>query len=284
MSAVHAGNFTIEGQVMNVAGVDPATISDVYHVGASTELSALAEGMMVAEATLSENGWSVGDVITVEYEATGDVQTQIIGTFEDQNFGNYLISEETFIANIGDDQITIAFVSLAEGVTLDEGKSTAQAALDEFPNVAVDTRAEFIADAEAQIDQLVALFSGLLGLALVIALLGIANTQALSIVERTREIGLLRAVGMARRQVRSMVRWEPIVIALFGALLGILIGSAIGFAVVSSLAHDGLESFTLPGTQLAVWLVAAALAGVIASMGPARKAARLDVLKAISYE
>lgn len=284
VSAVHAGNFTIEGRDVNVAGVDPATISDVYHVGASTELSALAEGMMVAEATLSDSGWSVGDMITVEYEATGDVQTQIIGTFEDQNFGNYLISEETFIENIGDDQITIAFASLAEGVTLDEGKSIAEAALDEFPNVAIDTKAEFIADAEAQIDQLVALFSGLLGLALVIALLGIANTLALSIVERTREIGLLRALGMARRQVRSMVRWEAIVIALFGALLGILIGSAIGFGVVNSLADHGLGSFTFPGAQLGVWLVAAALAGVIASMGPARKAARLDVLKAISYE
>lgn len=284
VSAVSAGRFLIDGQELNVAGVDSDTISSVYDVGASTELSALDDGMMVAEATLTENGWSVGDMITVEYEATGEVQTQIVGTFEDQNFGNYLISEQTFIDNIGDDSITIAFASLADGVALDDGKATAEAALDRFPNVAVDTKAEFIADAETQIDQLVALFSGLLGLALVIALLGIANTLALSIVERTREIGLLRAVGMGRGQVRSMIRWEAIVIALFGALLGVLIGSAIGFGVVTSLADDGLGSFTLPGGQLAVWLVAAALAGVLASIGPARKAAKLDVLKAISYE
>jgi putative ABC transport system permease protein len=284
VSAVSVGYLTIDGQELNVAGVDPATISAVYDVGASRELSALDDGMMVAEATLTENGWSVGDVVTVEYEATGDVETQIVGTFEDQNFANYLISEDEFHENIGDDQIGIAFVSLAEDVTLGEGKEAAAAALSGFPNVSVDTKAEFIADAEAQIDQLVALFSGLLGLALVIALLGIANTLALSIVERTREIGLLRAVGMGRRQVRSMIRWEAIVIALFGAILGVLIGSAIGFGVVSSLADDGLGSFTLPGGQLAVWLVAAALAGVLASIGPARKAAKLDVLKAISYE
>lgn len=284
VSAVHAGSFTIEGEELNVAGVDPTTISSVYDMGASTELSALAGGMMVAEATLTENGWAVGDVVTVEYEATGEVATEIVGTFEDQNFGNYLISEKTFIENIGDDQVTIAFVSLAGGVGLTDGKEFAERALVEFPNVSIDTKAEFIADAESQIDQLVALFSGLLGLALVIALLGIANTLALSIVERTREIGLLRAVGMGRRQVRSMIRWEAIVIALFGALLGVLIGSAIGFGVVNSLADEGLGSFTLPGGQLAVWLVAAALAGVFASIGPARKAARLDVLKAISYE
>lgn len=284
VSAVSAGRFTIDGQELNVAGVDPDTISSVYDMGASTELSELDNGMMVAETTLTENGWSVGDVVTVEYEATGVVQMQIVGTFEDQNFGNYLISEEKFVENLGDGQISIAFVSLADGVTLDEGKATAETALSEFPNVAIDTKAEFIADAEAQIDQLVALFSGLLGLALVIALLGIANTLALSIVERTREIGLLRAVGMARRQVRSMVRWEAIVIALFGAILGVFIGSGIGFGVVSSLADEGLGSFTFPGGQLATWLVAAALAGVLASIGPARKAAKLDVLKAISYE
>ena len=130
---------------------------------------------------------------------------------------------------------------------------------------------------------MVALFTGLLGLALVIALLGIANTLALSIVERTREIGLLRAVGMTRRQVRRMVRWEALIIAVFGALLGILIGSAIGFGVVTSLADDGLGSFALPAGQLVIWLIVAAVAGLIASLGPARKAARLNVLKAISY-
>jgi putative ABC transport system permease protein len=284
VSSVRVGSFSIDDAELDVGGVDPATIDRVYHMGASTELTALDDGMMVAEPTMNENGWSVGDVITVEYEATGEVVTEIVGTFEDQNFGNYLISDQTFIENIGDDQVAIAFVSLADGVTLDEGKATAEAAMSGFPNISVDTKAEFIADAEAQVDQLVALFSGLLGLALVIALLGIANTLALSIVERTREIGLLRAVGMGRRQVRSMIRLEAIVIAVFGALLGVLIGSGIGFGVVSSLADDGLGSFTLPGVQLVVWLLAAAVAGVLASIGPARKAARLDVLKAISYE
>jgi putative ABC transport system permease protein len=195
-----------------------------------------------------------------------------------------VIAEDVFFKSIGDDQIGMAFARLAEGVTLEDGQAAADAALSEFPNVDVNTKSDHIAEAEAQVDQLVALFTGLLGLALVIALLGIANTLALSIVERTREIGLLRAVGMTRRHVRKMVRREAMIIAVFGALLGVLIGSAIGFGVVTSLADDGLGSFALPAGQLLVWLVVAAAAGLVASLGPARKAARLDVLKAISHE
>jgi putative ABC transport system permease protein len=178
----------------------------------------------------------------------------------------------------------MVFARLGSGVSLEEGQAAADAALSEFPNVDVNTQSDQIAEAEAQVDQLVALFTGLLSLALVIALLGIANTLALSIVERTREIGLLRAVGMTRRNVRKMVRREAMIIAVFGALLGVFIGSAIGFGVVTSLADDGLGSFALPAGQLLIWLVVAAAAGLVASLGPARKAARLDVLKAISYE
>ena len=284
VSAVHAGTFTIGGEEVTVAGVDPATIAEVYDMEPSTDPAALAEGMMVAGSALAENGWVVGDTVTVEYAATGAAATEIVGTFEDQSFAGYLISEEAFIENIGDDQIMMALVGLADGVTLDDGKEAVETALDGFPTLTVGTKADFIADAEAQVDQMVALFSGLLGLALVIALLGIANTLALSIVERTREIGLLRAVGMSRRQIRTMIRGEAILIALFGALLGVLIGSVVGYGVVSALADDGLGTFLLPGGQLVVWLVAAAGAGVLASVGPARKAARLDVLKAISHQ
>ena len=208
----------------------------------------------------------------------------IAGTFTDSTFADYVIAEEVFFENISDNRIAIAFARLAEGVTIEEGQAAADVALAEFPNVDVNTKSDQIAEAEAQVDQLVTLFTGLLGLALVIALLGIANTLALSIVERTREIGLLRAIGMTRRQVRKMVRREALITAVFGAVLGVLIGSAIGFGVVTSLADDGLGTFALPAGQLMIWLIVAAVAGLIASLGPARKAARLDVLRAISYE
>ncbi|MCH7586101.1 MAG: FtsX-like permease family protein [Acidobacteria bacterium] len=284
VSAVNYGYFEIEGDELVVIGVDPSTISRVYDMEPSIELSELGDDLLVQEDVLVSNGWSIGDVIAVDYPGSASDTVEIVGTFTDATFANYVIAEEVFLENIGDDQIFMVFARLGSGVSLEEGQAAADAALSEFPNVDVNTQSDQIAEAEAQVDQLLALFTGLLGLALVIALLGIANTLALSIVERTREIGLLRAVGMTRHQVRQMVRWEALIIAVFGALLGILIGSAIGFGVVTSLADDGLGSFALPAGQLVIWLVVAAVAGLIASVGPARKAARLDVLKAISYE
>ena len=284
VSAVNFGYFEIEGDELVVIGVDPSTVSRVYDMKPSIEMSELGDDLLVQEDVLVGNSWSVGDVITVDYPGSVSDTVEIVGTFTDATFADYVIAEEVFLENISDDQILMVFARLGSGVSLEEGQAAADAALSEFPNVDVNTQSDQIAEAGAQVDQLVALFTGLLSLALVIALLGIANTLALSIVERTREIGLLRAVGMTRRHVRKMVRREAMIIAVFGAILGVLIGSAIGFGVVTSLADDGLGSFSLPAGQLVIWLIVAAVAGLIASLGPARKAARLDVLKAISYE
>ena len=128
------------------------------------------------------------------------------------------------------------------------------------------------------------LIYALLALAVFIALLGIANTLALSIFERTRELGLLRAVGMTRRQLRATVRWEAMIIALLGTTLGLTIGTGFGWAIVRALSDEGLGQFTIPFGQLAVITVIAAGAGVAAAVLPARRAARLDVLGAITSE
>lgn len=284
VSAIRSGHFNIDGESLNVVGVDPDTVGSVYDVGSSVSLSELAGGMFVYDEILSQQGWQVGDTVLVGYEATGSVPTKIVGTMDEQTFANYLISDETFVANIGDDQVAIVLAKVGDGLSLEDGQAAASSALAEFPSIAIDTKSEFVADAEAQVDQLVSLFSGLLSLALLIAVLGIANTLALSIFERTREIGLLRAVGMARRQVRSMVRIEAVIVALFGAVMGLAMGAAIGFGVVTSLADNGLGSFAVPGVQLVIWLVVAAAAGLVASLRPASKAAKLNVLEAISHD
>lgn len=284
VSGISTGAFTIEGDELNVAGIEPELVSSVYDLKPSIPIEDLGDDLLVHENTLTSNEWAVGDIVEIEYLGSQVVPTEIVGTFEDNSFANYVIADDVFIENISDDSIAIAFASLAPGVSVDEGLVAAETALVEFPTVDINTKSDQIAEAEAAVDGLVTLFSGLLSLALIIALLGIANTLALSVVERTREIGLLRAVGMGRRQVRKMIRFEAIITAVFGALLGVLIGTAIGFGVVSSLADDGLGSFALPAGQLAIWVLVAAGAGLIASIGPARKAARLDVLKAISYE
>ena len=283
VSAIRTGFIRIDGQELNVAGVD-GDVEAVYDMAPSVEVSSLGSGILVAESVLDEWGWSVGDTVDVEFAATGIVSTEIAGTFEDQTFGNYIVSLDTYQANFPVEQIAITFASLADGVEIEEGQAAAETVLGSFPNLDMNTASEQIAEAEAQVDQMVALFSGLLGLAVVIAVIGIANTLSLSIVERTREIGLLRAVGLTRRQTRRMVRWEAIIVAVFGALLGVLVGSGLGWATVFSLADDGLGTFALPVGQLAIWLALAAVAGVVAAAGPARTASKMNVLEAISYE
>jgi putative ABC transport system permease protein len=124
----------------------------------------------------------------------------------------------------------------------------------------------------------------LLALAILIALLGISNTLALSIVERTRELGVLRAVGMTRAQLKRTVRWEAVIIAVQGALLGLVIGVFFGWALVTAMEDEGLNTFTVPVRDLLVVVVLAAIAGVVAAVLPARRAARLDVLKAVVTE
>ena len=143
----------------------------------------------------------------------------------------------------------------------------------------VEDRAEFAESQGGQVDQLLNAMTVLLVLSVVIAVLGIVNTLALSVVERTRELGLLRAVGLQRRQLRRMIRVESVVIALYGALLGVLVGSAFGWALVRALEDQGVTEFALPYGRLAVVVLVAALAGVLAAALPARRAARLDVLR-----
>ena len=142
----------------------------------------------------------------------------------------------------------------------------------------------FLDVVSTEIDTMLGLFYALLMLAVVIALLGIANTLALSIFERTRELGLLRAVGMLRSQVRSTVRWESIIIAVFGTTVGLAIGTFLGWAIVRALADEGIDTLTVPFGSLAVLTVIAAVAGAAAAVLPARRAARVDVLDALVAE
>lgn len=154
----------------------------------------------------------------------------------------------------------------------------------DLPVVTVKDEAEFAAEQRAPIDQFVLMIFALLGLALVIAVLGIVNTLALSVIERTREVGLLRAIGVSRRQLRWMITLESVVIALLGAVLGVLLGIGFGIALMYALRDQGLEAISVPWAQLAIFLALSVVIGVLAALFPARRAARLDVLQAIATE
>jgi putative ABC transport system permease protein len=154
----------------------------------------------------------------------------------------------------------------------------------DYPNVQVKDQAEYKAGQASQINQVLVLFYVLLALAVVIAFIGIINTLALSVLERLREIGLLRAVGMTRRQLQSMVRWEAVIIAVLGAVLGLVVGTFFGWTLVRALHSQGITEFRLPAGTLLAFVLLAAVAGVLAAIFPARRAAKIDILRAISTE
>jgi putative ABC transport system permease protein len=172
----------------------------------------------------------------------------------------------------------------APDATEGEARSAIENALQPFPNVEVLSQEELQGQQEDLVGQLLGLINALLGLAVLIALIGIINTLALSVLERTRELGLLRAVGMSRRQIRSMVRWESVIIALLGGVLGLAVGIFFGWILVTALKDEGITALAFPGGQLLLFLVLAGIAGVVAAIGPARRAARLNVLDAIAHQ
>ena len=173
-------------------------------------------------------------------------------------------------------------IALRDGVSPADGRRAVERAAAPFAPPDLETRAQYIESASAQVDTMLGLVYAMLVLAIVIALMGIANTLSLSITERTRELGLLRAVGQTRRQARSMVRWEAVAIAVLGAVSGIALGLFLGWGLVEAVSTNGAVSFAAPAGQLVTIVVVGAVAGVLAAVRPARRAARLDVLDALA--
>jgi putative ABC transport system permease protein len=203
---------------------------------------------------------------------------------ESQPAGDWLLGTETYEANVDDQYDYPVFVKKADGVDTPTARDAIERVADGYPGAKVLDQAGYEDDQTMFIDQLLGLIYAMLFLAILIALLGIANTLALSIIERTRELGMMRAVGMTRSQLRSMIRWESVIIAIQGTLLGIVVGVLFGWALVTALSDEGIETFRLPVATLVVIVVLAVFAGVLAAVWPARRAAKLDVLRAVVTE
>jgi putative ABC transport system permease protein len=232
-----------------------------------------------------DNGWALGDTVPVEFAETGVQQLRLAAIYHEENaIGEYFVDLETFETNVADQFDSMVAMTIAEGVSLDDARAAVARLAEAYPQSEVQDRDEYVEAQLANITTILNLIYALLALAVFIALLGIANTLALSIFERTRELGLLRAVGMTRAQLRAMVRWEATIIALLGTTLGLTIGTGFGWAIVKALEGEGLTTFVIPFGQLAVITLIAAGAGVAAAVLPARRAARLDVLGAITSE
>jgi putative ABC transport system permease protein len=278
----------VDGDDEFLVSIDMQTVGELFDLDRlEGDFAGLGEnGIAVSKKALDDNGWELGQRIPVRFPSGERPMT--IGTVYENGFRegltDFAISLEAWAVSYPDQLDNQVYVRLADGVSAAEGRRALERVARPYPNADVQDRAEFKEEFSEQVNQILGLVYVLLFLAIFIALIGIANTLALSVFERTRELGLLRAVGMSRRQLRSSVRWESVIIAILGTLLGLVIGVFFGWAVVKALRDEGFEKFAPQAGQLILIVIAAGLAGVVAAYFPARRAAKLDVLRAVTTE
>jgi len=289
VSEFRGGVFRLPGQreTKFLTAIDPETVEEVLDLdvveGRFEDLD--RDGVFVHEEIATERGLSVGDPFRMEFPETGERKMEIAGIFEESRIvGSYAVGLDAQQVAYASDLDQFLMLNAAPNVPLAGARRAVDEVVEGFPNVKVRDQAELQEEQERQVDQLLGLVTALLALAILIALLGIVNTLALSVIERTRELGLLRAVGLSRRQTRAMVRWESVIIALFGGILGLGVGALFGWALVTAIADEGFSELAFPIGRLVVFLVLAGIAGVLAAVGPARRAAKLNVLEAIATE
>jgi putative ABC transport system permease protein len=269
-----------------VGTVDPDTIDDVINLTfAEGGIDQLTDnGLIVDTTTATSSNLEIGDEVTFTF-AGGSGTYELVGTYEPAGFfTGYSITNQALEdagVRIGD---TFVYVKAGDGADLDAMKADIEQILASYPGVIVQSQAELKEQVQSNVQALLGVMIALLGLAIVIAILGIVNTLFLSVLERTREIGMLRAVGTSRWQVRWMVVLESVVIALFGAILGVLLGVIFATALQRTLAEQGIDVLQIPVASLVVYLVIAMIVGAFAAAWPAYRAARLDVLRAITTE
>lgn len=245
-----------------------------------------ADQAIVSDSFASSQGLEVGSNVRLLSQTGARPRFEVVGVFDSKLdlLGSVLITQPVLARDFAQTQDTIDFIN----TTPDADAATVQAVLSKgvevaFPTAEVLNQEELKENREKQVQTLVNLFYALLALAIVISLFGIANTLALSIHERTRELGMLRAIGMSRRQVRTMIRYEAVITALIGAILGMILGIVFATLIAQPLKDEGF-TLSYPVPLLILMLVLAAFAGVIAAILPARRASRLDVLESLQYE
>ncbi|MGL4743372.1 MAG: ABC transporter permease [Dermatophilaceae bacterium] len=287
VARVRAASAEIKGGRDFVAGIDPTELSAVARPEViSGRLADLGADTVAVSADFAAE-WAIGLGSTLPLSYAGDTVTaRVVAVYTD----DAVLQSDITLGLAAFDALGIPETDRTVYVVADAGADREELgrALDEvvagLPTVGVSDQAEYAAQQREPIDQLLYIVYALLGLAVVIAVLGIVNTLALSVIERVREIGLLRAVGLSRRQLRTMLRLESVAIAVLGAVLGVGLGLVFAVALQRSLADDGIEVLAVPGGQLAGFVLVAGMVGVLAALWPGHRAARLDVLRAIATD
>ncbi len=267
----------IDGEPNILNAYDVSTLGTLFDLGHITgALSDLGANGIAVKAQTGPNAVKLGDTRAVTFP-TGTVNFKVLATYDGS------------VDFLGSQFVDLAAFASHLPITIDariyinaDNIRVIDAAAAKYPTAKVLTTDAFITQQNGNIDTILTLMYTLLGLAVLIALLGIANTLALSIHERKRELGLLRAVGMSSAQVRASVRWESAIIALFGTFLGLFVGTFLGWALVRAMAKHGVDQLSIPIAPLVGVMVIAIVSGVAAAILPARRAARIDILKAIA--
>jgi putative ABC transport system permease protein len=284
---------TVDGDETGVAGAN-AGVFELLDLGLVEGDAELGPGeVVISESQAESEGLGLGDEVEVVFlddrRPEADRVAVVGGIYDNSSatndIGNYVLGlddwAEAFGVTTTDSQV---FVQLAEGMSVADAEPELERVVEPFATAEVQSVDDYKDMIGGQLDILLNLVLGLLALAIVIAMLGIANTIALSVLERTRELGLLRAVGMRRRQVRAAIRWEAVIISLFGTVLGLAFGLLGGWGVVRGLRDQGFGVFEIPVVTLVVLALMAGVLGLAAALWPAWRASRMDVLEAISTE
>jgi putative ABC transport system permease protein len=286
----HFGRIPVEAQRERVVGMNGSGLADAFALalepGSTADIG--ADGVLVSREQASQFDWSVGDSVSLSFPL-GERAVRIVGVYgaDDIAFGSPIfVSRELFRTSVPEADLDYrAYVSVARGVPVRTAKVAIEREIGrDFPNLEVLTQDE-ARDAEAElVDQFLGVLVALLFLSEAIAVLGIVNTLALSVHERTHEIGMLRALGMTRRQLRRSVRWESVIIAAIGGLVGLVLGLLWAWAFTAALEHEGLFRLSVPLGRIGLLAVLALAAGAIAAVIPAWRAARLEIFDAIARE
>lgn len=283
------GVAEVDGRGRALTVTDPVALERTFDLG---EIRGSMEGLGTDGIAITENEadkqhLATGDTARLTF-TDGRTQTFTVRAVYGQSelAGDYVITRDAWAPHRTQDADTLLAVSFKDGVGTDDGKAAVEKVAARYGDPEVQTRDEYAQSAAGGIDMMLTLVYALLALAVLIALLGIANTLTLAIHERTRELGLLRAVGQTRSQLRAMVRWESILVAAFGTVGGLALGAFLGWVLVeaSDGASDSAFAFAMPPLQLTVVALVGLTAGALAGLRPARRAARLDVLRAIATE
>lgn len=278
----------VDGGSVLVTGVDTVGLEQVIDLGIERgRLADLRAGrILVGSHEADELGLGPGDPLVVTFPETGPQTFRVAATFAKGSLINasYIITMPDYEANVASRLDAAILMTSRGGDDSQAAKTAIEAAVADYPNVTVNTPDDITRKAKDSVDQLLGLVTALLLLAVVVAVLGIVNTLALSVLERTRELSMLRAIGATRRQVRVVVRRESVLMSALGALTGIALGSASGIALARALADEGITEISVPVATLFLYLFVAVAIGVLAAIGPARRAGKVDPLASLAAE